>query len=151
MRRLVLLLAIGSTLAITAIAIAAPHSGKWHGRVLVDAPGRSDDGAKLNYGYAPNDHPSVVRFKVAKGGHKLTGFKVTVATCGPPAVPLAIKSVKIKGNGKFAKTVKQALPGLSGDNKATVKLRGKLSGSTGSGKLSIKAGCTDKFKFKLKH
>lgn len=155
MRRLAsLALAAALGLTMTAIAIAAPHSGKWHGQVLIDAPGKSYNGTKVTYGYAPNSHASVARFKVGKGGHKLKSFKVTVAIIichGPPAVPLAIKSAKIKGNGKFAKTFKTNI-GTAGQTQATVKLRGKLSGSKGSGKLSIVfASCTEKYKFKLKH
>jgi hypothetical protein len=147
--RLALAAAGALTLMITAVALAAPHSGKWHGQVLLDAPGKSYDGAKVNYGYAPNDHASVVRFKVAKGSHKLKAFKVTLSTCGPPAVPISVASVKIKKNGKFAKTAK--IPVAGGSSSATLKLRGKLSGSKGSGKLSLDIGCTSKFRFKLKH
>jgi hypothetical protein len=116
------------------------------------------NGSKVNYGYAPNDRPSVVRFKVRKGGHKLTKLTVTVpmGICGfrgPPAVSYSVPSAKIKG-GKFKKTYAQNIDGLNGSPKATLKVRGTLSGSKGSGRLSVKvkgASCTDKFKFKLKH
>jgi hypothetical protein len=153
MRRLVLTAALATSLVFAAIALAAPHSGKWHGRVL------TADGFKVNYGYAPNDRPSVVRFKVAKGGHRLKDLTLTIPLAGecgrgPPATDFSVPSAKIRGNGKFKKTVAQKVTGLQGEPNFILKLSGTLSGSKGAGRFSVKnehQSCTAKYKFKLKH
>lgn len=48
----------------------------------------------------------------------------------------------------------QKVTSLSGEPKFILKVRGTLSGSKGSGRLSIRhesQSCTTKYKFKLKH
>jgi hypothetical protein len=138
---------------LTAVAFAAPKTGTWKGGVTATTGSQTYD---VRYGYAPNDHPSRVSFKVAKHGKRLKSFKVTVpVSCeglsGPPATDISVASAKIKRRGKFKRTVTEPVEGFGDGVQATVKLSGKLKRSKGRGKFSVKVGSgTCKYAFKAK-
>lgn len=118
--RPVLLLALAS-LAVPAVALAAPKAGSYSG---------SSSGKYVQIGMAtePTDKGKVT-FKVS--GSKVTDFKLRgqLVQCGPPAeIPLNVKSIKLSAKGSGSATVQAAGVGALKVS-ITVGSTGKASGT----------------------